>query len=235
MNASEINVLVGCEESQAVTIEFDNLGFKAHSCDLQDCSGGRPLIHIKDDIFHVLHRMPYVFGLHLFIGHPVCKYLANSGVRWLASRKPKPGFEWSDKYQIYINADRWEKMVDAAIFFRSLLHTNADYVAIENPIIHKYALEIIGEKPTQIIQPWQYGHGETKATCLWLRSLPKLIPTDIVAGREQRIWKIGPDKPGQEGARAKARSKTFPGIAKAMASQWGNYLLEQYSKQKSAC
>lgn len=222
----KLNVIVGCEESQTVTIEFDKLGHYATSVDIQPCSGGRPDLHIQDDIFHVLHRPQYSCGNFLGIFHPPCTYLANSGVRWLASVKEKPGFIWNEKHQIYINTERWKHMVEAAIFFRSLLHTNCLGLGLENPIMHKYAIEIIGERPTQIIQPWQFGHGETKATCLWLKGLPNLIPTDIVAGREQRIWKLPPSADRQ-----KLRSKTYSGIASAMANQWSQYLL---TKNKAA-
>ena len=103
-----------------------------------------------------------------------------------------------------------------AVFFWRLLHTDIPKVAVENPIPHKYAVEIIGRKYDQLIQPWQFGHGETKATCLWLKGLPKLKPTNIVSGREQRIWKMAPSKDRQ-----KLRSVTFRGIADAMAEQWG--------------
>jgi len=199
-----LKVLVGCEESQAVAIEFDKLGHYVNSCDLQECSGGRPDLHIKDSIFHVLHKPPYSFGLDLFIAHPPCTYLANSGVRWLYN---KDGTK---------NKERWKNMEDAALFFRALLHTNCDKICIENPIMHKHALKIIGIKQSQIIQPWQFGHGETKATCLWLKGLPHLKPTNIVEGREQKIWKMPPSKDRQ-----KLRSKTYPGIAEAMAMQWG--------------
>jgi len=202
-------VLVGCEESQAVTIEFDKLGHNARSCDIQAASGERPDLHIKGDIFHVLMSSPYSFGIDLFIGHPPCTYLANSGVRWLYN---KDGSK---------NKDRWEKMEDAALFFRSLLHVNSEMVCLENPIMHKHALKIIGVKQTQIIQPWQFGHGETKATCLWLKGLPNLMPTDIVEGREQKMWKLPPTPDRQ-----KLRSKTYPGIAKAFATQWGGLLLK---------
>lgn len=222
-----INAIVGCEESQAVTIELDKLGHYATSVDIQPCSGGRPDLHIQDDIFHVIHRPQYSCGNYLGIFHPPCTYLANSGVRWLASVKPKNGFAWNEKHQIYINSERWQLMVEAAIFFRSLLHTNCMGLAIENPIMHKYAIEIIGERPTQIIQPWQFGHGETKATCLWLKGLPKLTPTNIVEGREQRIWKLPPSADRQ-----KLRSKTFPGIAAAMASQWSQYLINQNNSKQ---
>ena len=154
--------IIGCEESQEVTKAFNGRGHNFHSCDLLPCSGGHPEFHIQDSIFHVLH-----VGLNFLGSHPPCTYLSNSGVRWLASTRPRLGFEWSEKYQIYINNDRFEKMRQAAIFFRSLYSWTQTIGMgyIENPIMHKYALEIIGVKPDQIIQPWQFGHGETKATC----------------------------------------------------------------------
>lgn len=218
----QLNCLLGCEESQAITIELDKLGHFVHSCDLQDCSGGRPDLHIKADIFHTLHSTRYTSGLNLFICHPSCQFLANSGVRWLASVTERPGFVWSEKYNIFINTERFEKMTDAALFFRSLLYTNCDGLCLENPIMHKYAMEIIGVKPTQVIHPWQFGHGETKATCLWLKGLPALIPTDIVEGREGKVWKMAP---GPE--RTKLRSKTYAGIAKAIAQQFSSYLINK--------
>jgi hypothetical protein len=198
-----MRVLVACEESQTVTKAFRELGHEAYSCDIQDCSGGHPEWHIKDSIHHVLCK-PLTMFWDLIIAHPPCTYLSNSGVRWLYNK---------DKSR---NKERWESMEDGALFFRSLLYSNCDAIAIENPIIHKHALNIIGQKPSQIIQPWQFGHGETKATCLWLKGLPLLKPTNIVDGREQRIWKLPPTAD-----RAKLRSKTFEGIAKAMAEQWG--------------
>jgi hypothetical protein len=107
-------------------------------------------------------------------------------------------------------------MREAAMFFKMFLDHPCPRVCIENPVMHKYAKEIIGQEASQSIQPWQFGHGETKRTCLWLKGLPKLVPTDIVEGREQRIWKLPPSKD-----RGKLRSVTFAGIGKAMADQWG--------------
>jgi len=215
-----INGIIGCEESQEVTKAFRELGHDFFSCDIQECSGGHPEWHYKDDIFHVLHRDPLRYK---FIGgHPACTFLANSGVRWLASTKPLPGYIWDERKNIYINRERWLKMISAAMFFKTL-HANIERVGfgyLENPIMHKYAMKIIGIRPTQIIQPWQFGHGETKATCLWLVNLPELQPTDIVSGREQKIWRM---PPGPE--RTKMRSKTYPGIAKAMADQWSKFIL----------
>lgn len=116
------------------------------------------------------------------------------------------------------NLDRWEKMERGALFAKSCLAfiKSVGKGYMEQPILHKYALEIIGERPTQIVHPWMFGHGEQKATCLWVVGLPKLEPTNIVEGREQRIWKMPPSQD-----RSKLRSKTFPGLAHAIASQWG--------------
>ena len=108
---------------------------------------------------------------------------------------------------------------EGAEFFKALLHSNCDKIIIENPIPHKYALEIIGEKYSQIIQPWQFGHGESKATCLWVKGLPLLTPTNIVDGREQKMWKLPPSKD-----RGLLRSKTYQGIAEALAEQYSKLL-----------
>ena len=133
------------------------------------------------------------------IAHPPCTFLANSGVRWLHETE-----------------GRMSLMREAAWFFKRLLDAPIPHMAVENPIIHKYAAEKIGRRQDQLIQPWQFGHGETKAICLWLKGLPKLEPTEIVGGREARVHRAspGPD-------RWKERSRFYPGIAKAMAEQWG--------------
>lgn len=132
----------------------------------------------------------------MIIAHPPCDHLAVSGARWFAEKR----------------ADgRQRRAID---FFMAMIEANAPRIAVENPI---GIMSRIYRKPDQIIQPWQFGHGETKATCLWLKGLPLLIPTNIVAGREQRIWKMPPSPD-----RAKLRSRTFPGIAQAMATQWSN-------------
>ena len=138
----------------------------------------------------------------LGIFHPPCTYLCNSGVRWLHTRE-----------------GRWNDMRQGAEFFKQILEANIPRICIENPIMHKHAKDIIGSNHTQIIQPWQFGHGETKATCLWLKNLPKLEPTNIVEGREGRIHKMTPGP-----KRSKERSKTFVGIAVAMAEQWSKLL-----------
>jgi hypothetical protein len=152
--------------------------------------------HRAGDLFGVED----VEGYDLLIAHPPCTYLCNSGVRWLKD-----------------NPTRWEQMLAGAEFFKRILDLPIPRIAVENPIMHKHAKSIIGVNQTQVIQPWQFGHGETKATCLWLKGLPPLRPTDVVSGREHRIHMMppGPD-------RWKERSKTFTGIAAAMAEQWGN-------------
>ena len=160
------------------------------------CSGGHPEWHIQDD---VLRTLKHLDGWDLMIAHPPCTRLCNSGVMWLEKR------------------DLWNDMKEGALFFKRLLEADIPLKCIENPIPHKYALKIIGKKYNQIIQPWMFGHGETKSTCLWLVNLPELKPTNIVSGREQRVHRLPPSKD-----RAMLRSKTYPGIAKAMAEQWGS-------------
>lgn len=223
-----MEVIIGCEESQAVTNEFRKQGFEAWSCDLQNCSGGHPEYHHIGDIIKLLESTD--LNKLKFLGlHPVCQFLANSGVRWLTSRKPKKGYTWSEKYQIYMNWDRYEQMKKAALFFKLCLmylkKTGRGY--IENPIMHKYAKEIIGVEPTQIIQPYEYGHMEKKATCLWIEGLPNLEPTNNVYDEMMKLTyaersKVHYCSPGPE--RNKLRSKTYSGIAKAMAEQWGKHL-----------
>jgi len=214
----DINVLIGCEESQAVCIEFRRLGFNAFSCDLQDCSGGHPEWHIKGDIFEELEKKIY----DLSIIHPPCDFLANSGNRWFyhPEDKDKPA-SWRRPHPVY--PTRHEDRQNAVNFFLKLRWAKycTKKMVLENPIPNNYLIEQAG-KYHQIIQPWMFGHGETKATCLWLYGLPKLKPTNIVEGREQRIFKMAP---GID--RKKERSKTFPGIAKAMAEQWGEYLINK--------
>lgn len=196
-----MNVLVACEFSAVVRDAFRAKGHNAWSCDLLDCEGD-PKYHHKGDVFNYLDSY-----WDLLIAHPECTYLCNSGVRWL---KPKG----------ITNTARLHQMKEACRFFASLYNSPVDRIAVENPIMHKYAKEELLKRGVpshnQIIQPWQYGHGEVKATCLWLKNLPKLEPTCIVSGREPRVHHAspGPD-------RWKERSRTLPGIARAMSEQWG--------------
>ena len=185
-----MRVLVACEESQEVCRAFRARGHEAYSCDLQECSGGHPEWHLKMDAEELLRKHSF----DLVIAFPPCTDLAVSGARWFEEKKAT-GVQ--------------KKGID---FFLSFTKLKCKW-AIENPI---GIMSTLYRKPDQIIQPWQFGHGETKATCLWLSGLPKLYPTDIVSGREARIHRMAPGP-----NRAKARSKTYSGIAKAMAEQWG--------------
>lgn len=208
-----MKVLVACEESQRVCIEFRKLGHEAYSCDILECSGGHPEWHIQGDAINTMYS-PGAFVTQdgtfhigytkwdLIIAHPPCTYLTVSGNRWFNI----------DRYGEKA-IERIENRTKAMNFFMKFVNANCEKVAIENPI---GCMSTYYRKPDQIIKPWMFGHGETKSTCLWLKGLPKLIPTNIVEGRKQRVWKMthGPE-------RTKERSKTYPGIAKAMAEQWG--------------
>ena len=186
-------ILIACEESQAVCIAFRKRGFEAYSCDILPCSGGYPEWHIRGDVMEQLNK-----EWDCMIAFPPCTHLAVSGARHF-EQKRKDG--------------RQQQGID---FFMAIVNAPIERIAIENPV---GIMSGIYRKPDQIIQPWQFGHGETKSTCLWLKNLPKLKPTSIVEGREQRIWKMPPSA-----NRSMERSKTYPGIAGAMAEQWGNYL-----------
>jgi len=181
-------VLIGCEFSGRVRNAFRAAGHQAYSCDLLPAEDGSAY-HIEGDVLKVLE---FDGRWDLLIAHPPCTHLAVSGARWFK--------------------DKQREQTEALEFVRALLDAPVPKICVENPI------SIISSKirkPDQIIQPWQHGHGETKATCLWLKGLPKLVPTEIVPGREARVHRLppGPD-------RWKERSRTLPGIAKAMAEQW---------------
>ena len=187
-----MRVLVACEFSGVVREAFRKLGHDAWSCDLLPCDLG-PAYHFRGDIFQYVDR-----NWDLMIAHPPCTAVCVSGNRWYAGSKARyDSIEFIDRL--------WSAAVKA----------NIKRIALENPIGVLSTQSFLG-KPTQIIQPWQFGHGETKATCLWLRNLPALKPTKIVAGRLQRTWL---ESPGPD--RWKRRSITYTGIAKAMAKQWG--------------
>ena len=201
-----MKVLIACEESQEVCKAFRERGHEAYSCDIQDCSGGHLEWHIMGDCLPLIDgdcsfftrggQWVHIDGKwDLLIAHPPCTDLAVSGARWFPEKQKD---------------FRQQK---ACVFFMQMILNSAERIAVENPV---GIMSTCYRKPDQIIQPWQFGHGETKATCLWLKNLPALVPTDIVEQREQRIWKLppGPD-------RAKLRSRTFTGIARAMAEQWG--------------
>ena len=194
-----MKVLIACEYSGRVRDAFIAKGHDAMSCDVLPTDAPGP--HYEGDVREVLNA-----GWDLMIAHPPCTYLANSGVSWL-----------------HKDQSRWSKMWEAAEFFRLLLEAPIPMKAIENPIMHKYAVRIIGRRQNQVVQPWMFGHPEQKATCLWLEGLPLLQPTNDVrdemnllsAAERQRLHWLppGPD-------RWKLRSTTFLGIATAMAEQW---------------
>ena len=192
-----MKILVACEESQAVTIELRKLGHEAYSCDIEPCSGGHPEWHLQQDVIPLLKEK-----WDMIIAFPPCTYLTNAGTRHF-SRRINP------EEKVLARETLRQEAFD---FFMLFVNANCDKIAIENPVGY-----VNGKfrKPNQIVHPFYYGDNAKKRTCLWLKGLPKLIPTDIVAGREQRIWKL---PPGEE--RSKLRSKTYEGIAKAMAEQW---------------
>lgn len=195
----QMRVLIACEFSGVVREAFAKRGHEAMSCDLlpTELPTSENSNHHIGSIEELLNCGTARY-FDMLIAHPPCTRLSNSGVRWLHER------------------NLWEEMRKAAELFRFLLEQPIKRIAIENPIPHTYAVSIIGRKYDQIIQPWQFGHGETKATCLWLSGLPKLEPTNVVEGRKPRVHH---EPPSDE--RWKNRSRTLTGIADAMAAQWG--------------
>lgn len=229
-----MNVLIACEESQEVCKAFRARGHNAWSCDLQECSGGHPEWHIMDDVLPLLNGYRLFWTMDgsehddvlndpwdLIIAHPPCTDLAVSGARWFKEKQ----------------ADgRQQKSID---FFMRFTHIDCERVVIENPVS---IMSRIYRKPDQIIQPWQFGHPVSKKTCLWIKGLPLLEPTEIVeyekihsagksGGYSGNCW-FARDENGKiiswnDPRTAKLRSKTFPGIAKAMADQWSAYILNE--------
>lgn len=217
-----MNVLIACEESQAVCIAFREKGHRAFSCDLQNCSGGRPEWHIKGDCLPLLNgncvlnlengNKEYVNEWDLIIAHPPCTYMSKAGARWLY---PKAG---------QIDEKRYKKALEAKAFFMIFYNCNCKKVAIENPT----PLKVVGlPKPTQIIQPYEYGEPYSKRTLLWLKGLETLKPTNILTEYKpflpSNTSQFAKGKGGSRGVahNAKDASKTFKGIAQAMAQQWG--------------
>ena len=222
-NPANYRVLVSCEESQSVTIELRKRGFQAFSCDLQPCTGGYPEWHFQRDVFEVIDM-----GWDMMIAFPPCTFLTVTGARWLYN---------ADKTK---NEARWEAQDEAVEFVKRLYYSDIKHVAIENPV---GKLSSLWMKPTQIIQPYYFGDEAQKTTCLWLKGLPKLqhlkepnlFDSDVThCGRGEMIttstgktfskwfWNTSKIK-GKE--RQIIRSKTFPGIAREMARQWGDALI----------
>lgn len=204
-----MRVLIACEESQAVCIEMRKRGHEAYSCDTQECSGGHPEWHIQGDVLDHLDNC-----WDMMIAHPPCTRLANSGVRWL--HNPPKGKTF---------LQMWDELIDGVDFYNRVRDADIPMKAIENPIMHKYARRMIKPAYKQTVQPWWFGDKAFKATGLELIGLPDLVATDKLippkpGTDEHKEWsKIHRIPPGPE--RAKLRSKTFPGIARAMAEQWG--------------
>ena len=222
-----MKVLVACEESQRVCIEFRKLGHEAYSCDIEPCSGGHPEWHIQDDVLPLLNGnccfktvngdTHHLIGKwDMIIAFPPCTYLTVTGNRWF-------------------NIDRYgEKAIqrhkdrkDAIYFFMAFANADCEKIAIENPV---GIMSSEWRKPNQIINPWQFGDAFEKKTCLWLKGLPELTPTNIVEIPPRKKFDSGKTMPSwyaeawhlPKEERAKLRSKTFPGIAKAMAAQWSD-------------
>lgn len=220
-----MKVLIACEESQAVCKAFRELGHEAYSCDIQECSGGHPEWHILGDALKAVEggqittmdgQTHDVGKWDMLIAHPPCTYLSNAGAARLFKR-------FNDKS--YAEVERLNKGMDAKKFFMEFFNADIPRIAIENPIPSGiYRLP----KYTQVIQPYEYGHPYSKKTCLWLKGLPNLEPTEIVA--PVCSWVSGGSKKADGSPRencgmkfrdSKRKSKTFPGIARAMAEQWG--------------
>ena len=189
-----MKVLIACEFSGVMRRAFRAMGHDAWSCDLLPAEDGISY-HIQGDVRPLLRQR-----WDLVIAHPPCTRLCNSGVRWLAER------------------DLWDEMRQGAAFFLECLNANAERVAVENPVMHRYAREVIGRGPDFTVQPWQFGDPAKKRTCFWTRGLPALVPTSKMTAADAR-----PDchraSPGPD--RWKFRSVTYPGIAAACAMQWG--------------
>jgi site-specific DNA-cytosine methylase len=198
----KLRVLVACEFSATVRDAFRARGFDAWSCDLLPTEGD-PRWHIQDDLSHVLTRSAFGFEWDLLIAHPPCTHLSVSGARWFKDKLPEQ-----------------EAALD---FVRMILAANIPHIALENPV------SIISSRirrPDFTLQPWQHGHGEVKRTCFWTKNLPTLRPSNVVEGREAKVHRMPPGP-----NRWKERSRTFPGVAEAMADQWGDYLLHLYGQR----
>ena len=215
-------ILIACEESQATTKAFRKLGHEAFSCDLLPCSGGHPEWHYQCDIFEVINK-----GWDLMVAHPPCTFLTCSGVQWLSNPEDKAlPFEERRPHPKYPN--RRNDMLDSVEFVKALYEADIKHIAIENPV---GLLSSRWRKPDQIVQPYMFGDEATKTTCLWLKNLPLLLPTNIVGKGERTIFASGKSHPkwyadALKNAKTKEerqtlRSKTFEGMAQAFAEQWG--------------
>jgi hypothetical protein len=239
-----LNVLVACEESQAVCKEFRRLGHNAYSCDLLECSGGHPEWHFNCDVMKVIadkggvlqngEEVHITGDWDLMVAHPPCTYLAVSGAQWyyhpedkhlpVEKRRPHPKFP-----------NRAQDREEGAAFFMALANAPIEHIAIENPV---GIMSSRWRKADQAVQPWMFGDEASKNTCLWLKNLPLLQPTKIVGKGERVVMKSSGKslpkwysdalvKAKTPEERRTLRSKTFPGFAKAIAEQWSEYLLNK--------
>jgi len=199
-----MKVLIACEYSGRVREAFRAKGHDVWSCDLLPSEDNSPY-HYCGDIFDILNQ-----NWDMMIAHPPCTYLTVSANKWFEDQPPR-------KSGALVGQARRDAREDAKEFFMKLMLATIPKIAIENPIGR---MSTFYRKPDQVIQPWMFGHGETKGTCLWLKGLPKLIPTNIVEGREQIMYTKKGKPKGEPGW--KFRSRTYQGIADAMAEQWGN-------------
>jgi hypothetical protein len=216
-----MRILIACEESQTICKAFRELGDQAYRCDLLPCSGGHPEWHFQLDIFEIIDN-----GWDLMIAHPPCTFLASSGVQWLSHPDDKY-LPFDDRRPHPKYPNRKEDMLNSVEFVKALYNSKIEKIAIENPI---GMLSSRWKKPDQIIQPYHFGDEATKSTCLWLKNLPKLEHTNLVGKGERTVFASGKSHPkwyADAMAKAKTkqerqtlRSKTFPGIANAIATQW---------------
>jgi len=195
-----MNILLACEYSNTVSEAFRKKGHTVTSCDLLPNDEDQTN-HYQGDVFDIINN-----GFNLMIAHPPCTYLTVSANKWFKDQSPRLS-------GTLVGKARRDAREESILFFMALMNSSIPMIAVENPI---GVMSSRYRKPDQILQPWQYGHGETKATCLWLKNLPLLTPSDIVEGREQKLHNLSPSAD-----RWKIRSKTFQGIADAMANQWG--------------
>jgi hypothetical protein len=214
-----MKILIACEESQEVCKAFRELGFEAYSCDLQECSGGKPEWHIVGDAIKEAYSGKY----DMMIAHPPCTYMSKAGARWMY---PTAG---------NLSQERYAKAMEAKDFFLQLINAPIEFIAVENPT----PLKVVGlPEYTQGIQPYQFGHNYSKKTLLWLKNLPELVHTDVKTEYKPYLpSNTGGKKRGQSYNRgtsknAKESSKTFSGVAKAMAEQWGTFIR---SRNVTAC